>query len=139
MYCLAIVIALYELSLAEVDQASCGLMDTETSIRLRLAAAGFLGLARAVGLCWKTLASSIPNVIHVGCSDTNDDEKRLFDQAGVCVITAELVNQKDLPEMLGPALNRMWTCVETIICEPGKSLYSRQDGELETPQYQEAP
>jgi arginase len=81
-----------------------------------------MGLATAVGLCWKTLASSIPgfspvpgtNVIHVGSRDFSSDEKRLFDQAGVKVITAEAIRQGGLRAVLDTALEELRTRVDKI-------------------------
>jgi arginase len=78
-------------------------------------ASGFLdgmGLATAVGLCWKALAFSIPgfapvpgpNVIHVGSRDFSSDEAALFDQAGVQVLTARDIERGGLRVTFGPAL-----------------------------------
>lgn len=61
---------------------------------------GFLdgmGLAMAIGKCWKSLLHTIPgykpvpesNVIHVGSLDLDDEEKRMFEQAGIPLITTE--------------------------------------------------
>lgn len=86
---------------------------------------GFLdgmGLATAVGLCWKTLASSIPgfspvagtDVIHVGARDFSSDEKQLFDRSGVKVITAEAIKQTGLRAALDKALEALRTRVERI-------------------------
>lgn len=91
----------------------------ETSI------SGFLdgmGLATAVGLCWKNLASSIPgfspvsgaNVIHLGSRDFSSEEKMLFDQAGVKVITAEAIKQVGLESTLETALDMLQSRVHRI-------------------------
>ena len=91
----------------------------ETSI------SGFLdgmGLATAVGLCWKTLAASIPgfspipgiNVIHIGSRDFSSDEKQLFDQTGVRVITAEAIRESGLRAVLDTALEALLPRIDRI-------------------------
>jgi arginase len=81
-----------------------------------------MGLATAVGLCWKTLASSIPgfrpvpgaNVIHVGSRDVSSDEMCLFDQSGVKVITAENIEQNGLSALLDTALEALLPRVDSV-------------------------
>jgi arginase len=103
--------------------------DTSTS--------GFLdgmGLATAVGLCWKTLALSIPgfnpvpgsNVIHVGSRDFSSDEAALFAQEGVTVITAEIIRQSGLQAVFGSALealraraDRIYLHFDLDVLDPG--------------------
>jgi arginase len=86
---------------------------------------GFLdgmGLSTAVGLCWKTLASSIPgftpipgsNVIHVGSRDFSSDEEQLFKQADVKIVTAEIIKQTGLRKALEPALEALRARVDRI-------------------------
>ena len=91
--------------------------DTSTS--------GFLdgmGLATAVGLCWKKLAASIPgftpidgkNVIHVGVRDYSEDERQLFAGSGVAVIEAEAINRLGVSKAFESSLQKLRTSVERI-------------------------
>jgi arginase len=81
-----------------------------------------MGLATAVGLCWRKLAASIPgftpvagkNVIHVGVRDHSDDERRLFAESGVTVIEAEAINRLGVVKALEPAVTKLSAQVSRI-------------------------
>lgn len=86
---------------------------------------GFLdgmGLATAVGLCWKKLAASIPgftpiagkNVIHVGVRDYSEDERRLFAGSGVAVIEAEAIKRLGVSDAFESSLRKLRSSVERI-------------------------
>lgn len=86
---------------------------------------GFLdgmGLATLAGLCWKSLAASIPgfrpisgeNIIHVGVRDLSAEEKDLFRQTGVTVVGAEALRRSDLQVALAPALDALRARVERV-------------------------
>lgn len=86
---------------------------------------GFLdgmGLAIAAGLCWKYLASSIPNfsplagkdILHVGGRDFDVEERNLFKQAGATVVDAAAINQTDVREALSSPIQNLLLNVETV-------------------------
>jgi arginase len=86
---------------------------------------GFLdgmGLATAVGLCWKKLVASIPGfqpiagarVIHVGLREFSDDEHDLFKQSGVAVIDAKLIRRIGVWNAIEPALDMLRGSVERV-------------------------
>lgn len=86
---------------------------------------GFLdgmGLAIAAGLCWKHLASSIPNlsplpgnnILHVGGRDFDAEERKLFEQAEATVIDATAINQTDIREALNSPIQAFLLNVETV-------------------------
>lgn len=86
---------------------------------------GFLdgmSLAIAAGLCWKPLASSIPNfspipgknILHIGGRDFGAEERALFEQTGVKVVDAALITQTHVRESLKSAIENLQVEVETI-------------------------
>jgi arginase len=86
---------------------------------------GFLdgmGLATAVGLCWKKLAASIPgftpvegkNVIHIGIRDYSEDERRLFRQSGVAVLKAKTIRREGVGEPLNTAIRTMRPRIQRV-------------------------
>jgi arginase len=86
---------------------------------------GFLdgmGLATAVGLCWKKLAASIPgfaplegkNVIHIGVRDYSEDERRLFSQSGVAVLEAETIRREGVVETLNAAIRDIGSRIQRV-------------------------
>ena len=88
-------------------------------------ASGFLdgmGLAIAAGICWKHLASSIPNfsplsgrnILHVGGRDFDAEERKLFEQAEAIVVDAAAINQTDVRRALSSPIRNLLQTVETI-------------------------
>jgi arginase len=86
---------------------------------------GFLdgmGLAIVAGLCWKTLAASVPtfspipavNVLHVGGRDFEQEERALLDSCGVTVVGAEGIRRSGVRAALAPELQALRRRVEAI-------------------------
>lgn len=86
---------------------------------------GFLdgmGLATAVGLCWRRLAESIPgftpvagkNVVHIGVRDYSEDERRLFAESGITVIETEAIKLSGVEDALESPLDKLRADVERI-------------------------
>jgi len=86
---------------------------------------GFLdgmGLAISAGLCWKHLASSIPNfsplpgknILHVGGHDFDAEERKLFEQAEATVVDAAAINQTDVRDALSSPIQNFQRNVETV-------------------------
>jgi arginase len=86
---------------------------------------GFLdgmGLAVATGLCWKTLAASIPNfqpipaqhALLVGGHDFDAGERERLEQAGVMVVDCAAIEQTGIGNALDAPLSRLSTAVEEI-------------------------
>ncbi len=86
---------------------------------------GFLdgmGLATAIGLCWKKLAASIPgftsvagkNAIHVGVRDYSEDERQLFAESGVTVIEADTINRLGVTNAFESPLKKLRTYAEKV-------------------------
>lgn len=86
---------------------------------------GFLdgmGLAMATGRCWKTLLQQIPgykpipenNVIHVGSLDLDLEEKRLFEKAGIPLITYNSNNESAFITLFKDALNNLSSHVKNV-------------------------
>ena len=86
---------------------------------------GFLdgmGLAIAAGLCWKQLASSIPNfsplagkdILHVGGRDFDVEERGLFEQVGATAVDAITINQAGVRDALRSAIQKLRLTVETV-------------------------
>lgn len=78
-------------------------------------ASGFLdgmGLAIAAGLCWRKLASSIPNfcplagtnILHVGGRDFDAEERALFERVGATVVDSAAIGRTSVRDALRPAL-----------------------------------
>jgi len=81
-------------------------------------ASGFLdgmALAIAAGLCWKSLALSIPNfsvvegenILHVGGRDFDFQERKLFEQAGATLIEETILKQTNVRDALEPAIQHL--------------------------------
>ena len=88
-------------------------------------ASGFLdgmGLAIATGLCWKTLAASIPGfrplpgpqILLVGGRDFDPGEREQLEQAGVRVIDAASVAQANMKQALQSAITDLQRSVDEI-------------------------
>lgn len=86
---------------------------------------GFLdgmGLAMATGRCWKAFLHQIPgykpvpesNVIHVGSLDLDLEEKRMFEEAGIPVITNNLKDENALLTLFKDALNNLRRNVKKV-------------------------
>ncbi|NMB90571.1 MAG: arginase family protein, partial [Chloroflexi bacterium] len=86
---------------------------------------GFLdgmGLAIAAGLCWRTVAGSIPHfrplpgahIVHVGSSDIETAEAGLMQAAGVRVIPATVLRAGGLVDALAPALEDLRQVVSQV-------------------------
>jgi arginase len=86
---------------------------------------GFLdgmGLATVAGLCWKSLAESIPefkavpaeNILHIGGRDFDHQERELLDRSGITVVDAELIKKTAIQETLAPAFERLIPKVEQV-------------------------
>jgi arginase len=79
---------------------------------------GFLdgmGLAVAAGLCWSTLAATIPgftpiphsSIVHVGARDLDPREKALLDESLVTVVDGEQIRGGGIGQALAPALDAL--------------------------------
>ncbi len=75
---------------------------------------GFLdgmGLAMATGRCWRALLKTIPGfnpvheslVVHVGSRDLDKEERKMFKQEGVPLVTLDSTGQTDIREALRTA------------------------------------
>lgn len=81
-----------------------------------------MGLAIVAGLCWKTLAASVPNfspipavnILHVGGRDFDQEERGLLDSHGVAVIGTQEIRRTSLRAALAPRLEALRRQVETI-------------------------
>ena len=84
---------------------------------------GFLdgmGLAVAAGLCWKRLASSIPNfsplaktnILHVGGRDFDREEKASLERVGATVVDAAAIEQTNVRDALQSALLKLRSAAE---------------------------
>ena len=86
---------------------------------------GFLdgmGLAIAAGLCWKSLAASIPNfrpvnganILHVGGRDFDAGERETLEQAGATVVAAAAFEQESVRDVLTPVMSKFQRGVEEV-------------------------
>jgi arginase len=81
-----------------------------------------MGLAIAAGLCWKTMASRIPNfrpiagerILHLGARDIEPEEALTLARAGVTVIPAEQMASGD-PAALSQALDALRAKVDHLV------------------------
>ena len=99
---------------------------------------GFLdgmGLAVATGLCWKNLASTIPNfspvagksILHVGGRDFDPEERMLFEQAGATVVDAAAINQTSVRDALKSAIQNFLPDVEAIHLHIDLDMHNPKD------------
>lgn len=100
---------------------------------------GFLdsmGLSTAVGLCWKSVVSFIPNfqpisganVLHVGSRRLHSKERALFDAAGVTLIGADEIAFAGIHETFQAPLaklrgnvKRVYLHVDLDVLDPGEA------------------
>ena len=88
-------------------------------------ATGFLdgmGLAMATGRCWRTLLKTIPgfapvaenHVVHVGSRDLDIEERKMFEQAGIPLVSPGSKSETSILEALGTALGELKNHVDSI-------------------------
>jgi arginase len=81
-----------------------------------------MGLATAAGLCWKKMASSIPNfrpisgrnILHVGGRDFYPEERALFEQSGGTIVGSDAIRRSSVREALEPSLEALRSRVSRI-------------------------
>lgn len=86
---------------------------------------GFLdgmGLAMATGRCWRSLLKTIPgfspvlenNVVHVGSRDLDIEERKMFQQAGIPLVTPSSMEGTDIRSGLETAFLELKNRVDRI-------------------------
>jgi arginase len=81
-----------------------------------------MGLAMAVGACWKNMTRSIPgfrpvpeeNVVLVGAGGADQAQKQRLSRSGVNVVWTNSIEEEGVRKALAPALRELASRVETV-------------------------